>query len=666
MGLKFKLEFENAQGDNCVVNFLYSDYDDDPILLFGGARPFVLSEFNTDQDLFKPVRPQQATIEVLASAAGVRMEDFIADNDEDVVVRFDFGEFTGYWYGYLSQEDIQETWIAQNHILTLRADDGFGRLKTIPLSDDGARLVGTFTPFQLIQYAMQTPVVQFLKSRVISNLYHTSMSSASNTTGIEQCTIDARSFEKSPKEFEDSYTVLEKINRAWSSTLFQWNGDWFVLRLEELFTDGNLIGFRQNVPVVGQRTGINQRYDIEVSVMNDVKPVVPQMIKTLQKPSKQTTINYDWDKFSQIVCNESFQDGILYRSFTILGVDFDAFTVEDWVWEKDIYITPVAVTDTLERWRRYKSPEYPDDDFLAMPPQGTDDSWVRSCEVYVQKDDYIELSFQHRNDMNVSAAEDKLAFLILYASDSTKYAYNNTLQRWQQFTNLSTAYSIAVARSNSGQDWTELSTKSLTGVPKAGYLVLHFVHDYSVLGALYRYIKDVQFTVEPNIQGLRRNLIRGEYDRYTIAREVVKNYDETIALSDAQTNIYKGAIYEDDGFTLTDAEWYRRRFNSERYAFRRQNSLARWFMNRSYKTKLDVNLYGLKWDISGTDYPIGIMNTLKFVDDAPTKIYAITNLREVDFMSCIWSASLVEVYDTTVDQDTPGDTDVHSFDFYYE
>jgi len=246
--------------------------------------------------------------------------------------------------------------------------------------------------------------------------------------------------------------------------------------------------------------------------------------------------------------------------------------------------------------------------------------------------------------MNVTTAEDKLAFLILYASDSTKYAYNNTLQQWQQFTNLSTAYSIAVARSNSGQDWTELSTKSLTGIPKAGYLVLHFVHDYSVLGVLYRYIKDVQFTVEPNIQGLRRNLIRGEYDRYTIARDVVKNYEETIALSDAQTNIYKGAIYEDDGFTLTDAEWYRRRYNSERYAFRRQNALGRWFMNRSYKTKLDVNLYGLKWDISGTDYPIGIMNTLKFVDDAPTKIYAITNLKEVDFMSCIWSASLVEVY----------------------
>ena len=111
MGLKFKLEFENVQGDACSVNFLYADYEDEPILLFGGARPFVLSEFNTDQDLFKPVRPQQATIEVLASAAGVKMEDFITDNDEDVVVRFDFGEFTGYWYGYLSQEDIQETWI---------------------------------------------------------------------------------------------------------------------------------------------------------------------------------------------------------------------------------------------------------------------------------------------------------------------------------------------------------------------------------------------------------------------------------------------------------------------------------------------------------------------------------------------------------------------------
>jgi hypothetical protein len=666
MGLKFKLEFENVQGDACSVNFLYADYEDEPILLYGGARPFVLSEFNTDQDLFKPVRPQQATIEVLASAAGVKMEDFITDNDEDVVVRFDFGEWTGYWYGYLSQEDIQETWIAQNHILTLRADDGIGRLKDIPLSDDGARLVGTFTPFQFIQYAMQTPVVQFLRSRVVSNLYHTSMSSASNTTGIEQCTIDARTFETAPGEFEDSYTVLEKVNRAWSSTLFQWNGDWFVLRLEEMFTSGNLVGFRQNTPVVGQRTGINQRYDISVGVDESVKPVVPEMIKTLQKPSKETTVRFDWVQFDQIFCNQTFQEGVKLREFTILGVEFDAFSVVNWLWEKNVYISPTPVPEDLERWTRYKSNDLPDDDFLVLAPQPSADSWVKSCIVYVQEGDNVQISFQHRNDMPVTTTGDLLAYLVFEDFSGNKYSLNSVTKRWDAFNNFPLASSLAAPRNNDGEEWSTLDVTALDPIPANGFMRLYLVHDWSVLGALFRYFKDLNMTVQPSIQNLRRRLIKGDYDRYTISKEVSKNFDETIYLDDAETNNYKGAIYEDDGITLTNDEWYRRRYNTERYTFKRQHAIARWFMNRSYKTKLDVNLFGLKWNIAGTNYPIGIINTLKFVQDAPTKTYAITNLREVDFMSCIWSASLVEVYDTTVEPDVPGDTDVHTFDFYYE
>jgi hypothetical protein len=666
MGLKFKLEFENVQGDACSVNFLYADYEDEPILLFGGARPFVLSEFNTDQDLFKPVRPQQATIEVLASAAGVKMEDFITDNDEDVVVRFDFGEWTGYWYGYLSQEDIQETWIAQNHILTLRADDGIGRLKDIPLSDDGARLVGTFTPFQFIQYAMQTPVVQFLRSRVVSNLYHTSMSSASNTTGIEQCTIDARTFETAPGEFEDSYTVLEKVNRAWSSTLFQWNGDWFVLRLEEMFTSGNLVGFRQNTPVVGQRTGINQRYDISVGVDESVKPVVPEMIKTLQKPSKETTVRFDWVQFDQIFCNQTFQEGVKLREFTILGVEFDAFSVVNWLWEKNVYISPTPVPEDLERWTRYKSNDLPDDDFLVLAPQPSADSWVKSCIVYVQEGDNVQISFQHRNDMPVTTTGDLLAYLVFEDFVGNKYSLNSVTKRWDAFNNFPLASSLAAPRNNDGEEWSTLDVTALDPIPANGFMRLYLVHDWSVLGALFRYFKDLNMTVQPSIQNLRRRLIKGDYDRYTISKEVSKNYDETIYLDDAETNNYKGAIYESDGITLTGDQWYRRRYNTERYTFKRQHAIARWFMNRSYKTKLDVNLFGLKWNIGGTNYPVGIINTLKFVQDAPTKTYAITNLREVDFMSCIWSASLVEVYDTTVEPDVPGDTDVHTFDFYYE
>ena len=174
--VKFFMEFENVQGDLCTVNFIYEDYNDAPIRLYGGPQPFVLGEFNTDDDLFKPMRPQQATIQVLASAGGVSIEDFLPENDEGVTVRFDFGDYGGYWQGYLSLEDMEETWVSTNHILTLRADEGFGRLQNQQLNDGtGAALIGTYTPFNYIQYAADDVIGNFFYTRIYSNLFHTSM-----------------------------------------------------------------------------------------------------------------------------------------------------------------------------------------------------------------------------------------------------------------------------------------------------------------------------------------------------------------------------------------------------------------------------------------------------------------------------------------------------------
>jgi hypothetical protein len=80
--------------------------------------------------------------------------------------------------------------------------------------------------------------------------------------------------------------------------------------------------------------------------------------------------------------------------------------------------------------------------------------------------------------------------------------------------------------------------------------------------------------------------------------------------------------------------------------------------------KLEASFFGLKFGID--EEPIGLINTIKFVDDAPNKIFWISNLREIDFMNCTWVATLIEVFDETVDDNLPTDQDVHTFDFYYE
>ena len=672
--VKFFMEFENVQGDLCTVNFISEDYNDAPIRLYGGPQPFILGEFNQDFDLFKPIRPQQATIQVLASAGGVSLEDFLTDNDTDITVRFDFGSFGSYWSGILSQEDIEETWISTNHILTLRADEGFGRLQTQQLNDGtGAALIGTYTPFNFIQYAADDVIGNFFYTRIYSNLFHTSMSSASNQTGIDQCLIDARTFEQSPGEFDNGYMVIEKINRAWSQTLFQWNSLWVILRIPELFRTGNLVGFNTNRPTVGNRASANTRYDIEVGVQEDVKPIVPEMLKTVIKPKKETTVKFDWTLNAQIICNQSFIYGDYVETTGAPPDQIEKYTVQSWTLQGGTVAAPTPSTKTFQRWVIVKDVNRIEDQYIVIEKDPTQTIWIRSCDVYVSEQSDMDLSFQYRwpanNTISLSIF---IGAVLLYGADGTYWMLDDDGKFYQSNStwtvNARTLQTSLIP--GEGIEWKDYNVSAT--FPVDGYLqVILFSSNSNTQN--YVYFRGLNMTIEADVNKLRRVKIKGDYDRYTIARNVVNSSDETVYLDDANLQVYKGAILESDGITLTNDEWYRRTdFNGdvttdERLTFKRQHALSKWYMNRGYKTKLDVNLFGLKWkDQFDVTYPIGIINTIKFVDDAPTKIFAITNLKEIDFMNCTWSATLIEIVDTTIADNEPCATDVHTFDYYYE
>ena len=669
--VKFFMEFENVQGDLCTVNFIYEDYNDAPIRLYGGPQPFVLGEFNTDDDLFKPMRPQQATIQVLASAGGVSIEDFLPENDEDVTVRFDFGDYGGYWQGYLSLEDMEETWISTNHILTLRSDEGFGRMKQTQLNDGtGAALSGPHDMFNLIQYAADDVVGNFFYTRIYSNLLNTAMTTTSNQTGLDQSYVNVRTFEKAPNDYEDSYTVLEKINKAWNQTLFQWNSLWIILRIPELFRTGNLVGFNTNRPTFANRQAVNKRYDIEVGVQEKVKPIVPEMLKTIIKPSKRSTSVFKYEYPPEIFCNQSFQDGTQLTETSTQKT----YTINDWTRYKTSKETPTASTAVWYRKYIFDTANEVYDNYLYME-KDTVNSWIQSCDVELQAGDKIDVSFEFKLEGNFGG--DIQVMQVLFKRERAlqyRYGLQNDGEWILATTDWDSAnvpyISLQLDVSTLANEWGTYSVRS-EAVPYAGRVRI-LLYQPAIGSTTFNY-KDIQVTIRPQKNGGYDPAITGEFDRYTIEREVKKDFEEQIYLDDTDSGIQNGTLFESDGVTKLLPEWFRRTdFNGdvatdERYSFKRQHALAKWYMNRGYKTKLDVNLFGLKWaDSFGDIYPIGIINTIKFVDDAPTKIFAITNLKEIDFMSCTWSATLIEIVDTTIADNEPGATDVHTFDYYYE
>ena len=91
--LKYKIDFKSNDNQDCQVQFLYEEWLGGITTLEGGVKPFVLREFNTDDDIFKPIRAMMAEMEIVTNVNGIQIEDFYANQDSDILVRFTINTF---------------------------------------------------------------------------------------------------------------------------------------------------------------------------------------------------------------------------------------------------------------------------------------------------------------------------------------------------------------------------------------------------------------------------------------------------------------------------------------------------------------------------------------------------------------------------------------------
>jgi len=630
---KYNIEFKTPDGTTCTVRFAFEGFTGSPTTLTGGPRPFVLREFNTDDDLFKPIRPQMAEIEILTNSSGVTIEDFYADNDSDILVSFTIG-LIYYWNGYLLQDDFQENWSDQNHIITVRATEGFGYLKNQQLSDGGLELQGLFTPKDILGYAIAGTSANFFRLREFNNLYHDSMTTTLQSP-LDQCYINAKTFATEANQYEDCYTVIEKINRSWNQTIFMWRNYWVIMRMEELYTPptNNLRGLYFNL---GGPYAINTRYDINVSSTSDVKSIEPGMIKMIRKKTKQDEVDFGFEAFDEAIANESFIRGTLVST----AVSSKEYTLQDWTFTtaygtngvREIYDSTLY-GGLIERYAWIKN-----------------DGEITSTYINVNYGERLDFSVEIQSlyDTIPTYNSINIGRIWIESSPSNNY-YLQPDGSWEYNPIPNPLISIDDL---SGQnivstDWNSMEINSVT-FPTSGKLYVQFWFTAAVGFINEVRFKNLNVTILPSFDdgGNRRN-VTGVSSKYIKTTDVNNNSLNNTYLDDGFSDVFKGTIFESDGVTRTNAQWSRFRFPGESFGFRRQNATAYWEHNRVNRTKIDATFYGL---FNGSaNEPIGLINTVIFTDDDPDKVYAIANMKEIDFSSGIWQATLEEVYDTNRD-----------------
>lgn len=652
MAEKYRIEFKTLQDQTCVVRFDFTSFAGASTTLKGAANPFVLRENNTDENWFKPVRPMMAEIQILHEPGGVSIDDFLTDTDNQIKVSFDFGTWTNYWVGWLMQDDFQEVWQYTSHVLILRASDGIGLLQYVPLQDNsGNELLGKKTPWELIQYAMYQSPQTFTNSVVINNLFHTSMTDGNNQMPLDQCYLDVKTFQtNTPIEYESSLEVLNKINSAFSQTIFQYKGQWYILRLEELYApfSTNLKGFTNSS---GGRTAFNKRFDVEIGANSEMKFITPEVIRFINRKKRKVTTKFMYDEFQEVLDNESFARG----AFQSAGSNDRIYDLLYWTCEKFPIGTPTS--SQYGRMEEFDGAGRMIDNFAFLTPDPTGGNpYLLANAVNLEKEDKIEISFDVKFDDPTSyTGVATHSLFILRVSPGFAYRLSND-GNWIPSTvagfftaEIQTKYTSTIL----SNDYQSINIVSQP-LPASGSLETYLTMGPATFALPTRKrFKNLKIKVITYFNSFsdRKNIgIQSIFEKDVILRNESEN---EVFLDDGFSWQYKGNLFESDETTFTNKEWYRYRYKAtnERHGFRAMNLIANWENTRFNRNKFDANIYGLVWNDGTADQPLGLINTVKLVDDDPNKVYGILNLKEINFSNSTWSATLLELYDQYLDDD---------------
>ena len=665
-GLKYRSEFVNAQGHSCRLDLFYKDYSGATIALNSGLRAFVLREFNSDNDFYKPIRPQQAEFEILADV--VTLESFLFNDDDSVQVQFSW-EGNLYWRGWLIQDDFEESWVDSAHFITLRATEQLSGLNIIA----PALPIGSSTPLDFIINAISTTSISNTLDygiRILNNLFYTSMDDKDildTNICLDQMYLNNQTFQKTLITFDDYQTILEKINTSFNQTIFQYQGAAYLMRMSEFITYPNTLPGVQFQPLVlPTRISTAEDYKCYIGIDAEIKPIMPEMLRQVERPYKKFQIDYKYEFPPEILCNESFLKG----TFISETATQKNYTLDNWTIYKGSRDSPTAASTTKGRQIDYSTDGEPLDNFAFYNIDDTGGNiytWIQSCDIKLIAGSWIEIDFDTFFNSALGFNDFKVAQVLFIRNDSIQYRYGLSMQgQWilspdNTFDNAAIPFLTGSQEAGTSRRYFNTNVRS-NPVPYNGIVKVLFIARFNELGGAIRQIKNLKFNINTLVNGKNDVKIIGDYDLLTKTENIKQNYQTTSYLDDGENPYWKGVIFDEFGERTGD-NWYRMQYQSESFTFKRQKAIAHWLLNRRYRQLITGNFYGITW--SSYERPIGLMSRFIFFDDAPTKQFMIVNLQEIDFVSCQWKATLIETYDSTLDAILT-DYPPHSFDFLYQ
>ncbi|HEY0751630.1 MAG TPA: hypothetical protein VGD26_10765, partial [Chitinophagaceae bacterium] len=228
--------------DNFEGNHIYCDIcdtsldlpDPDVIHATPAASPLVLSW--SEDDKFKGIKSALLTIRMRSSST-LGLQTFLTGDDGRWYVKcYHTSDSTANYIfqGWLIMEDIEQAFMPNPREIVLQATDNLGVLKDVPLTTKGGQYITTHTTISTyLAYALSKTGIE-TNINVINNI----MEENTPTEPLyDTAYLWGKTFEEDVRVHINCYDAIELILGE-DSRLFQYNGEWWIVRLDEYSSNG--------------------------------------------------------------------------------------------------------------------------------------------------------------------------------------------------------------------------------------------------------------------------------------------------------------------------------------------------------------------------------------------------------------------------------------------
>jgi hypothetical protein len=546
----------------------------------------------------------------LREDSGVDFDDFIVSfHDEWKVVLYCDNQIE--FVGFMTPNEGQSSLIGIRKELNLSASDNLGLIKKAPLKRyNGAEFREMNRVIDYICGALAATGLQ-LNVVLYSNIYESSMPDRNvdpNSDTFNQAKLDYRLFMSDPLTFKYSYEALEIILGEGFS-VEQWQGKWVIQRLGEMQgSEGPKIWYTEyaydGLSIIDAKQYLNDPAIVDKD--QTLHPVAGDLTGSCNYSVKKAKHTYTYTPWPELPKNNTFERGAFMPG--IGNPDQKAYAIDDWFFGRTLPGTPstfpqwvpwssnVPAPTTEQAYRLSTYNIYGVEtarEIVLENGSSPGHTFLHSTPFPIKEGDKLDINFDFKRNPGGNGTMNYAMIWVSGASGSTwRLNNNNTIDggkpfRWE----LASALRF-VSKFYQGEDWQDWSSLAVEcpPAPESGDLYVAFMNYDSTNTKVY--YRNFQVVYHPFVAG---GYIEAKGDYWLTEQNAayLDEIDKEVYISDSEIKVLQGALFRNDGVTLTTRSWHRLNV-AENRGYKELINIARF--NMSYRRM---------WEISGTFGGVG-------------------------------------------------------------